>query len=123
MSAREADFPFRWSCRRSGNCCAVPGGFVRVRSDEAQEIAAHLGISVEAFTRRYVQQDGERLKDGLGGRCVFLQDGETTGCSIYPARPRKCREWPYWPEALEDEALMRQILRTCPGVERAEDLP
>ena len=118
MSRADGDYPFRFSCRRSGNCCAVPGGFVRVSADEAAAIAAHLGLSAEAFARRYLAADGRRLKDGLvAGRCVFLQDGAAAGCSIYPVRPQKCRDWPYWPEALEDEALMARILRTCPGVE------
>ena len=72
--ARVDEFPFRWRCRRSGNCCAIPGGFVRVTAAEAQAIAAHLGMSPAAFRSRYLQADGERLKDGLGNRCVFLQE-------------------------------------------------
>lgn len=110
-------FPFSWTCRRSGNCCAIPGGFVHVDTAEAAAIAAHLGLDVAAFRSRYVQPDGERLKDGLGNRCVFLQDGAPAGCSIYPARPRKCRDWPFWPELRDDPALLALVQRTCPGIE------
>ena len=110
-------FPYRWACRRSGNCCAIPGGVVRVTADEIARIAALLGIGEAAFRSRYLQPDGERLKDGFGTRCVFLQDGAIAGCAIYPARPAKCRQWPFWPEVLVDPALRRLVERTCPGIE------
>jgi uncharacterized protein len=110
-------YPFRWQCRRSGNCCAIPGGFVRVSPDEAAAIAAFLGLDEAAFRSRYLQADGERLKDGLGNRCVFLQDGAPAGCSIYPVRPGKCASFPFWPELRDDAELLARVQRTCPGLE------
>lgn len=110
------DFPFRFTCRRSGNCCAIPGGIVRVTAAEAAAIAAFLGLSADAFRSRFLQPDGVRLKDGFGNRCVFLQDGAQASCGIYPVRPHKCRQWPFWPEALADPALLQLLLRTCPGL-------
>lgn len=109
-------FPFAFACRRSGNCCAIPGGFVRLTAGEVQAVAAHIGLTVAAFAGRYLQPDGERLKEGLGHRCVFLQDGRQAGCSIYPVRPAKCREWPFWPELLADAALLQMVRRICPGL-------
>ena len=117
MTATREGFPFRFACKRSGNCCSIPGGFVRVDATERAALAAHLGLTEDAFARRYLQPDGARLKDGLGNRCVFLQDGAHAGCSVYPARPQKCREWPFWPEVLERPDLLRLVERTCPGVE------
>ena len=118
MSGSNADaFPYRFSCRRSGNCCAIPGGFVRVSGGERAAIAAHLGMTEAAFTSRYLQADGTRLKEGFGSRCVFLEDGARAGCSIYPVRPTKCREWPFWPEVLDDPKLRALVERTCPGIE------
>jgi Fe-S-cluster containining protein len=110
-------WPFRWTCRRSGNCCAIPGGFVRVTADEAAAIASTLGLSLAAFRSRYLQPDGERLRDGLGNRCVFLQDGSPAGCAIYAVRPERCRTWPFWPELRTDPALLAMARRTCPGIE------
>ncbi|MFK7742631.1 MAG: YkgJ family cysteine cluster protein [Planctomycetota bacterium] len=110
-------FPFRFACQRSGNCCAIPGGFVRVTAEERAAIAAHLKITEQAFASRYLQGDGVRLKEGLGHRCVFLQDGAQAGCSIYEVRPHKCREWPFWPEVREDAALQALVARTCPGLQ------
>jgi Fe-S-cluster containining protein len=105
---------------RSGNCCAIPGGIVRVSADEAAAIAAFLGMSERAFRSRYVQPDGERLVDGLGNRCVFLQDGARAGCAIYPVRPAKCRTFPFWPELLHDPVLLARLQRRCPGIERVD---
>lgn len=111
------DYPFRFACRRSGNCCAIPGGIVRVTAAEAAAIAAFLGLSVDAFASRHLQPDGVRLKDGFGNRCVFLQDGAQASCGIYPVRPHKCRQWPFWPEVLTDPELLALVQRTCPGIE------
>ena len=58
-------FPFAFSCRRSGNCCSIPGGFVRATEAECAAIAANLGLSPEAFRSRYLQPDGATLKDGI----------------------------------------------------------
>ena len=120
MSEARAGYPYSFRCRRSGNCCAIPGGFVRVDEGERARIAAHLGMSTEAFARRYLQPDGSRLKEGLGGRCVFLVEGAEAACSIHEVKPHKCRTWPFWPEVLEDEALLQLVQRTCPGVEPCE---
>ena len=108
--------PFDFTCRRSGNCCARPGGMVRVSADEAAAIAAHLGLSEAGFRARYVDVDGLRLRDGLGGRCVFLEDGRQASCSIHPVRPAKCRSWPFWPELLESAELLAEARRSCPGI-------
>lgn len=151
-------FPFRFRCRRSGNCCAIPGGLVRVTPADIAAIAAHLGLGEDAFRSRYLQPDGVRLnaespppegearsaepevaaarrdagsgtaaagggsrrwrlKDGFGNRCVFLQDGQEASCGIYPVRPAKCRQWPFWPELRTDAELRRVVQRTCPGLE------
>ena len=114
---RREGFPFSWACRRSGNCCAIPGGFVRVDDGEAAAIAQFLGMAPAAFRSRYLQPDGERLKDGLGNRCVFLQDGAVAGCAIYPVRPAKCRSFPFWPELRDDPALLALVQRACPGIQ------
>ena len=116
---RSMAFPFDFACRRSGNCCAVPGGVVRVASSDVEAIAEYLGLTVAAVRSRFLHADGERLRDGLGARCVFLDEGSGPGqasCTIYPVRPQKCRDWPFWPEALADPALLAAMQRRCPGI-------
>ncbi len=116
MSATPDDsFPFRFACQRSGNCCSRPGGTVRVGPDDVTRIAAHLGMPEDAFRSRYVRASGDRLVDGLGSRCVFLEDGGRAACSIYPVRPERCRTWPFWDEH-RDSTRLAAAARSCPGI-------
>ncbi|HLU39643.1 MAG TPA: YkgJ family cysteine cluster protein [Planctomycetota bacterium] len=117
-----ADYPFLFACQRSGNCCAVPGGVVRVDDGDVEAIARHLGMTPAAVRSRFV--DGDRLRDGLGSRCVFLEDGRGgSRCTIYPVRPEQCRTWPFWPQLLESEELLRAAVRRCPGIVLRKPLP
>ena len=117
MRESRPGFPFTFRCRRSGNCCARPAGVVRVSADDVREIAAHLRMSEAGVRGRYVAPSGDRLKDGLGGRCPFLEDGVEATCTIHPVRPEQCRTWPFWPELLHDPTLLAEAMRTCPGIE------
>lgn len=122
--AERDGFPFTFRCRRSGNCCARPGGFVRVGPDDVAAIADHLGLSEAGVRARFLTPAADRLREGVGGRCVFLEDGVHAGCGIYPVRPERCRTWPFWPELLESGEARTEAERLCPGIEpRAPDLP
>jgi Fe-S-cluster containining protein len=110
-------FPFRFRCRRSGNCCARPEGVVRVTPEDVERMAAHLGMDEAGFRSRYVAAAGDRLAEGLGQRCVFLEDGREAHCRIYPVRPERCRTWPFWPELRDSPEALRAARRLCPGIE------
>jgi Fe-S-cluster containining protein len=115
-----AGYPFGFRCRRSGNCCARPDGIVRVDADEIRALAAQVGLTEAAFRSRYVARSGDRLLDAPGGRCVFLQDGVEATCTVHPARPRQCRDWPFWPALRDDPAALAAARRWCPGIEPPE---
>ena len=117
---RRPGFPFAFACRRSGNCCARPEGVVRVDAEDVRRMAAHLGLSEAGVRSRYLAASGDRLAEGLGGRCVFLEDGGEASCGIYPARPERCRSWPFWPELAASERELAAACRVCPGIERDE---
>jgi Fe-S-cluster containining protein len=105
-------------CIRRGLCCkSSPGWF---SPGEAEQAAALLGMTPDAFVRAYLIVDGldldgervdvfapvklgrdakpleptatraSRLYGYLRGPCVFYQ-GEQRGCRIYEARPTECR--------------------------------
>jgi Fe-S-cluster containining protein len=84
---------------------------------DISRIADHLHISEAAVKTRYVAASADRLIDGPGGRCPFLEDGQQTSCRIYPVRPKKCRSWPYWEEFRDNPEALRQAARICPGIE------
>ena len=64
---------------------------MRITRADVVRAAAHLGIGEPAFRSRYVATSGDRLIDAPGARCPFLEDGRTTACRIYAARPGQCR--------------------------------
>lgn len=113
-------YPFRFRCQRSGNCCSRPEGEVPVGPADVARIAKHLRLSEDAVRSRFLTRRGDRLIDGPGGRCVFLKDGRETACSIYPARPKQCRTWPFWPELLRSPETLQEAMRLCPGIQPIE---
>jgi Fe-S-cluster containining protein len=79
-------------CTRCANCCkTMPPA---VSAEDAVRIAAHLGLSVEAFTREYLTVDeedgGQRIK---AAPCPFL--GADDRCTIYEIRPNVCKGFPH----------------------------
>ena len=109
----------RFACTGSGKCCTARGDyeFVFVSRAEERRIAAHLGLSLREFRRRYTKRAGmgERSLRFPRGRCTFLLG---TRCSIYEARPRQCRTWPFWPENMDRGLWEREIATFCPGIGR-----
>jgi len=81
-----------------------------------RKIASHLGVSLGSFTRRYVRQVGKRysLVDRSGSDCVFWD--RTSGCEIYPVRPRQCRTFPFWEEHLQTQENWDVLAQVCPGI-------
>lgn len=115
-------YPFDFVCRRSGNCCAVPGGTVFVTPADVAAIALHLGLSEAAVRSRFVTLAGDRLQDGPGPRCVFLRESPTgASCDVYPVRPERCRTWPFWPELLHSAERLQAAMRRCPGIRPRAD--
>ena len=85
-----------FECRRCGTCCSWPGR-VRITSEEADAIAAELGLTVAEFTERYTRlsptRRGLELTDQDDGACIFLTEDKL--CRIHNAKPQQCREFPW----------------------------
>lgn len=100
-----------------------------VEDDECGALAQALGMSVEAFVEHYVRRVNDP-RDGRarlalreehretsgerGGRCALLVGHNE--CSIYAARPKHCREFPYWESVLGERAAFESARETCPGI-------
>ena len=104
-----------FSCTRCGDCCTGAPGYVWVDPEEIARLAEHRGESVEAFSRRYVRQVGQKysLVEKPGGDCVFWD--REAGCRVYEARPVQCRTWPFWPENIASPEDWERVVSVCPG--------
>jgi Predicted Fe-S-cluster oxidoreductase len=45
--------------------------------------------------------------------CIFLTK---QGCSVYHARPRQCRTYPFWRSVMENEESWEAEKALCPGI-------
>jgi hypothetical protein len=116
--------PFRFACQRCGHCCSGGGGQVWIDEDELPALAAALSMTVERLAalhlrRAFDERAGrERLsikeKDAAGGACVLLAGANT--CLAYEARPRHCREFPFWEHVLAGGPAYESARSTCPGI-------
>jgi len=100
-------------CFRCGICCTFYQA--PLTSEDIDNIASALGISGSKCISRYAvkvpTKEGHVLKHTKKG-CVFLAwdvDGKAR-CTIYPSRPKACREWTpslAKPECLEGLAKLK----------------
>lgn len=96
-------------------------------------MAKKLGVDVATFRRTYARKlaDGWSLNEREtehGHDCVFLDRDSIPGkaaCSLYEARPRQCRTWPFWPENLRTPRswATAKHITPCPGMDEGELIP
>ncbi len=105
-----------FTCSQCGDCCTGAPGHVWVNNDEIAALAAVVGMDLEAFENQYVRRVGARksLNEFPNGDCVFFNT-ETRGCSVYSARPRQCRTWPFWDSNLKTPEDWKHTCSVCPG--------
>lgn len=106
----------KFTCTQCGDCCTGAPGFVWVNQAEIDAMAAKLGMETDEFERRFVRKVGIRrsLTEYPDGDCILL-DPQTRKCSVYEARPRQCRTWPFWDSNLRTEADWQRTCEVCPG--------
>lgn len=107
----------RFECTQCGDCCTGAPGYVWVTNDEIAAIAAVvMPEAPEKFEELYVRKVGVRksLKEFPNGDCVFF-DTEKRNCSVYTARPKQCKTWPFWDSNLRTPETWKQTCEACPG--------
>lgn len=109
-------------CIRCGRCCSS-GPNVALTVFDVCRIARFLntnwrelvGKGFYAIIADYIPVI---ILQGLNNRCVFLRYFESLPtCAIYPARPMRCRLYPFIPIAPTNESTLELSTR-CPGVGR-----
>ncbi len=73
-------------------------------------------MTVEAFEAKYVRHVGIRrsLIEYANGDCVFF-DSHARKCTVYNARPRQCKTWPFWQSNVASPEAWQQTCEACPG--------
>jgi Fe-S-cluster containining protein len=107
----------RFACTRCGHCCGGGPGTIRVSDEEISDLAAHCHETDESFRKRYTRRlrGGDvSLVEKKNLDCIFYDRGE--GCTVYPARPRQCRTWPFWSSNVHSPETWRDAARSCPGM-------
>jgi len=106
----------RFQCTQCGNCCTGAPGYVWVNAEETAALAAELGMALEAFQDRYTRRVGAKtsLIEYPNGDCVFF-DNQARRCSVYNARPRQCRTWPFWDSNVKSPDDWAYTCSICPG--------
>ncbi|HEX5323418.1 MAG TPA: YkgJ family cysteine cluster protein [Capsulimonadaceae bacterium] len=78
-------------CTTCANCCKT----LQIVVDDAdiRRLAAKLGMSFAAFSKKYVCVDPDKTKYFASTPCAFL--GADNRCTVYEDRPQACRDFPY----------------------------
>jgi Fe-S-cluster containining protein len=112
----------RFQCSQCGDCCTGAPGFVWVNKEEITALAEAIGEEdLARFEQKYVRRCGIRksLKEFANGDCVFFDSNERQ-CTVYAARPRQCRTWPFWDSNLKSAAAWKATCEVCPGSGQGE---
>ncbi len=103
-------------CLQCANCCKTTSPIFRMA--DIERIAQKLKTSTDEFISDYLRLDEESDYVLKESPCAFLNEDNT--CSIYPIRPKACREYPH-----TDRKRIHQIFNltlensiVCPAVSR-----
>lgn len=91
-------------------------GFVWVNREEIEALARQINVSVDEFEKNYTRKVGIRrsLVEYKNGDCIFF-DGKSRKCTVYEARPRQCKTWPFWDSNLASPESWAETCEVCPG--------
>lgn len=115
----------RYRCIRSGTCCRS-GPNVALTAFDICRIARFLNTEWRSLRGRFIyvviaDQIPIPVLRGISDRCVFLKtENSVPSCSIYPARPMRCRLFPFIPVSPSIRDKM-YVSRICPGVGVGEE--
>ena len=110
----------RFHCTECGGCCTGAPGYVWITGEDITNLSTYLKISRAEFLKNYTREIFTRRslrEDSKNYDCVFLKDKR---CSVYPARPKQCRTFPWWKEHLSSESSWLEAKKHCEGIDHEE---
>lgn len=115
----------KFQCTQCGDCCTGAPGHVWVNQEEIAALAALTGaVDISTFEAQFVRKVGVRksLIEYSNGDCVFF-DTAARKCTVYDARPRQCRTWPFWDSNLKTPEDWAHTCEVCPGSGKGKLVP
>lgn len=100
-----------------GKCCTGESGYIYLSSNEIDDISHLLQLGTNEFIAKYLYRHKGRYSikettfDGSFD-CIFY-DRQTSGCTIYEARPMQCKTFPFWDYFRNRVDLLKL---ECPGI-------
>lgn len=110
----------QFKCTQCGRCCTGAPGYIWVDESEILTLAAYLNMEAEEFAEKYLREINGRysLKEmPKTYDCVFLKNNK---CSVYSARPKQCRTFPWWPANLKSKQDWNEASKYCEGINHPE---
>lgn len=113
-----------FTCKRCGKCCSS-GPNVALTPMDICRISRFLKTSWRDLVGRFfyviiADQIPVIILRGVGDKCVFLErERGLASCRVYPARPIRCRLYPFIPIAPGVKNTL-EISMSCPGVGEGE---
>ncbi|MCH9617819.1 MAG: hypothetical protein SP4CHLAM5_11580 [Chlamydiia bacterium] len=114
MWIEDKGLPFK--CTGCGACCTGSPGFVWLKETDITRIMDHLKIDRQTFLKTYCREVNGRyslIEDEENFDCIFLKENK---CSLYHARPKQCRTYPFWNEVIEDKESWDSEQIHCEGI-------
>ena len=115
------NFPYDFdsdACKTcKGQCCRGQAGYIWVKADEIKAMTEIKQIDVNKFSRQFLRRVKgrlslqERIINNEYFCCLF--DPADCKCTVYGARPKQCRTYPFWKEYKKNP---KHLANECPGV-------
>lgn len=106
----------KFKCTGCGKCCTGAPGYVWLTEEDIQKFANHFKISQEEFLQKYTRFVRGRYSLNETPKhydCVFFKD---TKCTVYNARPKQCRTFPFWDENIKSPETWDSVAFHCEGI-------
>jgi uncharacterized protein len=110
----------KFKCTGCGKCCTGSPGYVWLEEPDITRMCKKLKMKREEFLQKYTlfSNGHYSLRDlAPSYDCIFFKDKR---CTIYEARPKQCRTYPFWDEILDSKKAWESEARNCEGINHSD---
>ncbi len=100
-------------------CCSCEPGFVFLSKEDLERLCRFTSLDEQQFIATYCRKVNMgsfsmiSLLERENFDCIFLTK---QGCSVYEARPKQCRTYPFWRSVMESQESWEAEKQSCPGI-------